>query len=193
MMQMFRFREGFMTDNPDNPAGRQLDTQALRRRQRKAGEATTLCPAPVVIVNGLRTPENIGSILRHCDAAGCKQVVLVDCDYDAQSKKITRIARSSDQHLHIEALSKREFIERITEWPPLIAIEITTASRDLYASALPEQCGLLVGSERHGIDGELLSLCAAAVHIPMYGINGSMNVSHALTLALYEWRRQRGG
>ncbi|WP_373693577.1 hypothetical protein [Limnofasciculus baicalensis] len=36
----------------------------------------------------------------------------------------------------------------------------------------------------------MLEHCQQAVQIPMYGVNGSMNVTHALAIVLFEWRIQ---
>ena len=106
---------------------------------------------------------------------------------------MTRLARNSDSQLQIDEMSRDELLLAGNCLPPLVAVEITSRSTDLYQTPLPVNCALLVGGERHGIDDALLKYCQAAVHIPMQGINSSMNVSHALTLALFEWRRQHCG
>ena len=72
----------------------------------------------------------------------------------------------------------------------MIAIEITSKSTSILNTQLAEQCVLVIGNEKHGIAEDVLNMCSNAVHIPMFGGNGSMNVSHALAIVLYEWRRQ---
>ncbi len=193
MMPLFQLNEPSMTDPDESPAGRQLSAQTLHQRQSEKREQQQDVTAPLVIAFGLHTPENIGSVLRHADAAGCRRLILVDCNVGERMKKITRIARNSDSHLQIDEMSRDELLASCGRLPPLVAVEITSRSTDLYQTSLPEHCALLVGGERHGIDDAMLKHCQAAVHIPMHGINSSMNVSHALTLALFEWRRQHGG
>lgn len=73
----------------------------------------------------------------------------------------------------------------------MIAVELTSRSIDLFKTTLPEECTLVVGNEEHGIPAAVLELCQQAVHIPMFGVNGSINVTHALAIARFEWRRQR--
>ena len=45
---------------------------------------------------------------------------------------------------------------------------------------------LVVGSERNGIQHEILTCADSVYHIPMYGQNSSMNVAQATSIALYE-------
>ena len=92
--------------------------------------------------------------------------------------------------LTIEKYTHHEFLDSHEKYQPLIAIEITSASDNLFETTLPDKCTLVVGNERQGIDEKILNVCHHAIHLPMFGNNGSMNVSHALAITLYEWRRQ---
>ena len=74
----------------------------------------------------------------------------------------------------------------------VLALEITDSSTSLLDYQLPTEvlsgkqalC-LVPGSEVQGVPQELLDLCDASVHLPMYGQNSSMNVSVALGAAVY--------
>jgi tRNA G18 (ribose-2'-O)-methylase SpoU len=44
----------------------------------------------------------------------------------------------------------------------------------------------VVGSERNGIENEILKCANSIYHIPMFGQNSSMNVAQATSIALYE-------
>jgi len=179
---------------PEAPgkAGVQLDDEELFLRQQRFVADKRPAAGPLIIAIGMRTPENMGSILRHADAAGCPEVLFVDVEQRPAAKKLSRIARSADKHVQFSFLSTAELLSRIDTLPPLVAVEITSRSTDIFHTPLPASCGLVVGCERFGIPESVLGRCSLAVHIPMYGINGSMNLSHALTLAMFEWRRQHG-
>ena len=180
-----------MTDQANkNRPGEQVDNDQLFSRQQTFVESSQSPQAPIIIVTGIRTPENMGSILRHADAVGCNRVIFVESENMATNKKMSRIARSADKHIQIDYLTREQFFKSIRDLPELIALEITTTSKDIFSSELPRDCCFIVGSERYGIAADILQRCRRAVHIPMYGINASMNVSHALTVALFEWRRQ---
>jgi tRNA G18 (ribose-2'-O)-methylase SpoU len=91
-----------------------------------------------------------------------------------------------------DVYSAERFLDERETFQPLIALELTSTSRAIFTTELPADCTFVIGSERHGIPAALLSACDSAIHIPMYGTNGSMNVTHALGVALFEWRRQHG-
>ena len=180
-----------MTDkDPEERPGEQVDDEALFSRQQKFVSNLDAPAAPIIIVTGIRTPENMGSILRHADAAGSDKVIFVESENMSTNKKMSRIARSAEKHIQIDYLSREQFFKTSHELPELIALEITSTSRNIFKTVLPMRCCLVVGSERYGIAADILMRCRRSVHIPMYGINASMNVSHALTIALFEWGRQ---
>jgi tRNA G18 (ribose-2'-O)-methylase SpoU len=172
--------------------GEQIDGQLLYERQKELRVSEIYLPAPSVVAAGLQVPENIGSVLRIADAVGSQGAIFVsDGNNDAYPlKRIQRTARSTETTVTWELWEQEQFLDAKHAFAPLIALELTTASVSIFESDLPEQCAFMIGNERYGIPKALLSQCQQAVHIPMYGINGSMNVTHALAIALYEWRRQ---
>lgn len=162
----------------------------MYERQKASLAATLHAPGPVVVAVNLQAHVNIGSVLRVADAAGCRQVVFVgkpNFDID----RIHKTARNAEALVPWTTCTQDEFIAQIARYKPLVALEITTASTSLFDTPLPENCSLVIGGERHGVPAEILNLCDFAVHIPMFGVNGSMNVTHALVVAVFEWRRQR--
>lgn len=172
-------------------AGKQIDSQKLYEQQKYNKSAGDDKAAPALLLAGLSKPENIGAIYRLADAAGCKTIYLLNEDDAGLNRKtIQRVSRSTGNLILTISLTLKELQQAVLNWPPMIAIEITSESTSILHTELPEHCVLVIGNEKYGVMGDVLHLCTSAVHIPMYGINGSMNVSHALAIVLYEWRRQ---
>lgn len=172
--------------------GKQLRGNDLFSRQQKQAEKVAQHKtAPDIICDGIQTPQNFGSILRVADALGCKNIILLDSELDLKHKKLSRLARSCEQHLHISQFSLQEFLILHKRYHSLCALEITSDSSDLFSSNITDCDGIIIGHEAQGVRQALLDICTHAIHLPMYGINGSMNVSHALAVFLYEWRRQQ--
>ena len=165
---------------------KQLNGHDLYNRQLK----NTDLNAPVIVCDGLQTPENLGSTLRVADAIGSARIILLDNKIDLNNKKISKIARSTGKHLSLECLSFKQFIEIHKQFNHLYALEITSHSADVYKSDIASCDAILIGHESTGIRDEAFALCKGSFHLPMYGFNGSMNISHALVAFLYEWRRQ---
>lgn len=172
--------------------GHQLEGRVLYERQKKLGASQTLAPAPVIIAAGLQLPVNMGSLLRLADAVGTAQVIFAGTKSSpAMLTGLRRTASNCDTLIDWKFCPLDEFIEQAESFQPLIALELTSESHNLFEVELPSQCAFVIGSERYGIPDPLLAHCQQAVHIPMYGVNGSMNVTHALAIALFEWRRQQ--
>ena len=166
-------------------AGTQLKGRDLLHRNTDS----SICDGPVIICDGLKTPENLGSILRVADAAGSNKIWLLDSKLDLKNKKLSKLARSTEKHLQIKHLSLASLIEN-NPFRKMLALEITTHSNNIFETRVTDCDAIILGHESTGIRQELLNLCHSAVHLPMYGSNGSMNISHALAVFLYEWRRQ---
>ena len=175
-------------------AGHQIDSQTLYERQQKINTLPVHHQAaPVIIASNLRTPENIAAVLRLADAAFSNRVIFVnDKNQTIEfNHKIQRLSRNTDKDIQIEQYEVDDFLNMCHQLPDMIAVEITTQSTNILNSDLPDKCSLVIGNESHGIHKQILEKCQHAVHIPMYGKNGSMNVTHALAISLFEWRRQK--
>lgn len=171
--------------------GKQLrGNQLFLRQQAQAEKFAQQKTAPDIICDGIQTPQNFGSILRVADALGCNNIILLDSELDLKHKKLSRLARSCEQHLNIRQYSLQEFLIQHQDYHSLYALEITSESSELFSSNIIDCDGIIIGHEAQGVRQALLDICTRAIHLPMHGINGSMNVSHALAVFLYEWHRQ---
>lgn len=164
----------------------QLDGDELYKRQ--ANNRKT--DAPIIICDGLKTPDNLGSILRAADAAGSNEIILLDSQIDLNNHKITKLSRSTDKTIHLKKMTLAEFLCLRHNFNNLFALEITRSSENIFDSDISPCDAIIIGHESTGIREEVLALCDNTFHLPMFGINGSMNVSHALIVFLYEWRHQ---
>lgn len=173
-----------------SPVGEQLDGKELYERQKTLRASQKISPAPVIVAVRLKVSENIGAMLRLADAVGSPHVIFLN-DHDYNVRQVHRAARNAESFVKWDVMGLEEFLKGADSFRPLIALELTTASTDIFTTQLPEHCTFVVGSERHGVPQELLAHCQQAIHIPMFGVNGSMNVTHALAVGLFEWRRQQ--
>ncbi len=164
--------------------GQQLSSDELHLRQQ---QQHVTVPGPMVVAVGIQNHRNQGMIFRLCDAIQCSEILFVDTP-PRNNRRVRHIARHSQRHVNNRFLTLNKFLELAL--PPLVALEITAHSSDLYATELPQKMALVVGGEQDGIPASVLERCQYAVHIPMFGVNSSMNVATALAIALYEWHRR---
>ena len=174
----------------ENKIGVQLDGQDLYERQKEILSEPAYIQGPLVIAVGLEMAENAGAVLRLADAAGCVRVIFVH-RYAYKLKRLRKTARNCLELVDWEVWEMDRLLDDADSLPPLVALELTSGSENIYKTVMPRSCGLVIGSERNGIPDTVLARCQQAIHIPMYGVNGSMNVTHALGIALFEWRRQQ--
>jgi len=135
-------------------------------------------------------PENIGNMIRLADNIGAEDVFILGTDFQLRMSSVKKTAGLSFNNVRLTFISPEDFFNQLSPDVQLVAIETSEASSNIFTTELPERIIILVGNERNGLPDEILRKCSLKVHIPMTGKCKSMNVSHALSVALFEWQRQ---
>ena len=150
-------------------------------------------PEPLVVVlDGVTDPRNLGAVLRASDGAGVSGVVLPkDRAAGVTAVAVKASAGASEHVLVARETNLRRAIDRMKEaglW-----VYAAEAAGGSYTSLdLAGPVGLVFGSEGRGVRRLVREACDGEVSIPMLGAVGSLNVSVASAVLLYEARRQRG-
>ena len=109
-------------------------------------------------------------------------------------RKISKTARSSEERVaHSQIVDTVAAIRQAQQKGfRVLALEITNTSRAIgrYDFRSLDKIALLVGGERHGVDQATLEAVDGCLHIPMFGLNTSINVVTALSIGLYEVTKQ---
>ncbi|MBI9035850.1 MAG: TrmH family RNA methyltransferase [Bacteroidales bacterium] len=147
--------------------------------------------SPYVIGVGLHTPENIGAIIRLAANLGAKKAFFIPGKGEYRNAKIERSASSAGKSMNWEIANLEKIKEEIPADYSWVAIETAAEATNLFTTKLPEKCVFIAGNERFGMNDEFLTNCDQKVFIPMPGITKSMNVSHAMSVTLFEWYRQQ--
>lgn len=146
---------------------------------------------PLVSIWNIKNAENLGHVIRLVDNIGGDEVFLIEESFTLRKSYIKRIAGMSYSHIKVHIVSFSEFLEIIPDDYSLVAIETSECSKNIYKVKLPSKIVFMLGNESYGIPSEGLSKCSQSVYIPMIGKNKSMNISHALSVSLFEWLRQQ--
>jgi len=150
-------------------------------------------PALVVVLDGVEDPRNLGAILRTAEASGADGVLLPDRHSAGLTETVSRASAGGLEHVKvasignvvqaIEGLKKRGF------W--IVGFDASGTERwDQVDYRRP--IALVLGGEGRGIRRLVREHCDHLVSIPLFGHVGSLNVSVAAGIALYEAVRQRG-
>lgn len=144
----------------------------------------------VVVSEDIRTPENIGMMLRVAESFGIDEVYICGDSPDLNNKKVRKTSRSTENQIKVVFCHSIEstMAQLKTMDYRFIALELTTVSKDIrsYELGQNQKTALFVGSERNGITAKTLAQMDDAVYIPMKGQNSSINVVNALAIGLYE-------
>jgi 23S rRNA (guanosine2251-2'-O)-methyltransferase len=146
----------------------------------------------IVVLDEVEDPQNVGAILRTVDACGASGVV-----------RQTRRAAS------LEGAAAKASAGAVNYVPVADVVNIARALEDLkkagvwtlgldadaklayYEWDLTLPTAIVVGAEGHGLRRLVRERCDQVVGIPMLGHVGSLNVSVATAVVLYEAIRQR--
>jgi TrmH family RNA methyltransferase len=151
----------------------------------------SLSPRPglILILDRLRDPGNLGTILRSAEAAGVGQVILAPGTVDLYNPKAVRGAMGAHFRLPVTSLN----------WPAITesvgggAVWLAEAAGDVAYDAVDwtQPAALIVGGEAAGAGEKASALARGRVCIPMAGGAESLNAAMAATVILFEAARQR--
>lgn len=145
--------------------------------------------AIILVTDNVTRPANVGSIFRIADAFGVEKLILGGSAIEL-NRKVWNTSRATEKVIEFEQIeNSQDVIKNLKkEGYSVICLEITENSKSISEIQLEnnQKIVLVVGSERNGIQHEILTYADSVYHIPMYGQNSSMNVAQATSIALYE-------
>lgn len=147
-------------------------------------------PRPIVLADNLLTPDNMGSMIRLADNIGASEMIFLGSEPTNSIGRVRKCAASSKDNIKWYFTEEKDLHKLIPASKTIVAIETATNASNIYDTELPADAAFIVGNESHGIREEILKQCDLIVYIPIPGPTRSLNVSHAASVALFEWYRQ---
>lgn len=144
----------------------------------------------LLIVDRLRDPGNLGTILRSAWAAGVGRVVTTKGTVDIYSPKVVRGAMGA--HFHLSLAPDKEWKEiepLLEERQVLLADARGQVAYHEVDWTLPS--ALIIGGEAEGASEEAKRLAQKRVYIPMPGGAESLNAAVAASVFLFEAVRRQ--
>ena len=139
-----------------------------------------------VVLDGIRDPGNLGTIIRICDWYGIKQIVLSPDCTDYFNPKVIAASMGSFSRIHFKYMDLEQLFRGNSNIPVLGAL---LDGDDIHSIAFPTACFLLFGNESNGIRLENLPFISQKVTIPKYGNAESLNVGISTAIFLDNLRR----
>ncbi len=153
----------------------------------------SLPPEPdfLLVVDGLRDPGNLGTLLRSAAAAGVQGVLLAPGCAEAWSGKVLRAGMGAHFRLPVQPMSWPE-IRSTVSGRLKVYLAAAGAGSEYTQADFRRPVALVVGGEAAGAGPEAQALADEKVHIPMPGGSESLNAGVAAGILLFEVVRQRG-
>ena len=143
----------------------------------------------IVILDNIRSMNNVGSIFRTCDAFIVEKLYLCGITAQPPHKDIAKTALGATESVHWE------YVENVVDLVQhlkkdnikVYLIEQTDSSIQLHQFQFPEEkMAIVLGNEVFGITEALLPLCDGAIEIPQRGAKHSLNVTIAAGIVIWE-------
>ncbi len=146
----------------------------------------------IVVLDGVTDVRNFGAIARTCECAGVDAIVIPT--HNSVSVNADAVKTSAGALHHIPVCRESSTLAAVKQLKnsgyKIVAVtEKADINYTLTDYTVP--VALVLGAEDTGISPEILRLSDIFVSIPMFGKIGSLNVSVAAGITIYEVVRQR--
>lgn len=145
--------------------------------------------APFIILNGLSSPENVGSIVRTMSGLGFKSLVIDSKTCSPFLRRCIRVSMGNINFIDVHRVEDlKTFIEKSNSEIFCAANEETSVS--LYTIKPSRNSAFVIGSEGHGIDKDILEIVDNIIKIPVTEGVLHYNASIACAIIASEFSRQ---
>lgn len=143
----------------------------------------------VLVLDNIKDPGNLGTIIRTAEWYGIKQIIASEQTVDVFSSKTIQASMGAFYHVQFSYLNLSDIIPKLKE-NDYVVTGATLSGTNIYASKFTAKTALIMGSESHGISQDIINLLDKELLIPQSGRSESLNVGIATGIFLSEYYRQ---
>lgn len=146
----------------------------------------------IVVLDGITDVRNFGAIARTCECAGADAIVIPE--RGSVSVGADAVKTSAGALLHLPVCRERSTVQAIKFLKDNGYMVVAASEKAEINYTQPDYTkpvAIVMGAEDTGISPQALRLCDTFVSIPQMGNIGSLNVSVAAGVMMYEVVRQR--
>ena len=148
----------------------------------------------LVCLDQVTDPHNLGAVVRSADGAGATGVILPAHGSARVTPAVSRASAGAVEHVPVAVVPNlARYLADIKGDKLWTYAADSEGSLAMWDADLTGGVALVLGAEGKGVRPLVRRTCDAAISIPLAGKVGSLNVSVAAAVLLYEARRQRHG
>lgn len=139
----------------------------------------------VVILDHLEDPHNFGAIIRTCESAGIKSIIIPKDRSVSVNSTVAKTSVGALEHVNIAMVTN--LVNTINEFKDN-GFFVYAADMDginYNKCNFSDKCMLIIGSEGNGVGKLVKKNCDEIVSIPMHGKINSLNASVAAAILIY--------
>ena len=142
----------------------------------------------ILVLDNLRSIENVGSIFRTADGFGVKKIILVGTTptpldrFGRKRQDFAKVALGAEDNIEWEHTDDFK-----NDGYKIIVLEQDPRAKRLRDFTPPDKFALVVGSEVNGVSKEIIDQADTIIEIPMMGEKESLNVAVATGVALFRF------
>ena len=165
---------------------RKLTMPELNRLNVADYHSVTKLPV-IIVLDNIRSMENVGSFFRTADAFRIEAIYLCGITACPPHREIHKTALGADESVNWKYFeTTKEACEQLKAMNyRIFAVEQVEGSIMLNDFKTPEHSAYIFGNEVEGVDDEALAYCEQAVEIPQQGTKHSLNVSVSGGIVMY--------
>ncbi len=145
----------------------------------------------VVVLDNVRSQNNIGSVFRTCDAFRVEEILLCGITSTPPNAEIHKTALGAE-----DSVKWRYFKETISALDMLKREDYIVYSIEQVENSQPlesikphknKKYAIILGHEVHGVDQNVINLSDGCIEIPQYGTKHSLNVSVTAGIIIWDF------
>ena len=140
---------------------------------------------PIIYLNAINDPGNLGTILRSALAFGLKNIVVDEHCADVYNPKTISAAKDAIFKLNIEFDQNLKILKDVKKKMPIISTRLEK-SEGLEILKKQNLFCIVFGSESHGVEKEIQKLSDDFIKIPMSSEIESLNVAVSAGIIFHE-------
>ncbi len=150
----------------------------------------TLCDGikgGIVILDSVRDPGNIGTVIRSAYAFGVGLVILSPDCADIYSPKVQRGGMGAVFSQSIKVMPVKRAIEELKQHGFCVyAAALHRNSTELQSIDINERTAFVIGNEGNGLSQDIIDTCSGSVIIPIQPHSESLNAAVAASVIMWE-------
>ncbi len=144
----------------------------------------------VLLLDDIRDPGNLGTIIRIADWFGITQVGCSETSVDLYNPKVVQSTMGSIARVHVFYTSLTDYLRSSVKEKNIYGTFLD--GENIYTEKLEQNGVIIIGSESHGISGDVARLITHRLFIPGFGNTAveSLNAAVATGIVCSEFKRR---